>query len=217
MVRISHTWSKFLDTVSDFPSSNQRIEAGLLMLDEHNRRLNYGRSDFDIRHNLRLAYSYGLPFARGNRWLGGWTLSGITTLLSGRPFTLYSGTDNLDGTNNNRIRDVPGSLMRGQNGAASLSLAPGVTRAQLIPAPGTLGAIGRNTESGGRLVEINVSASKNFNISERWIFQFRAEGFNIANTANYGPPEGLLPSVNFGRALTAFDSRQIQLALRLSF
>jgi hypothetical protein len=217
MVRTSYTWSKFLDAVSDFPSSNQRIEAGLLMLDEHNRRLNYGRSDFDIRHNLQLAYSYNLPLARGNRWLGGWTLGGITTLLSGRPFTLYSGTDNLEGTNNNRILDVPGALIRGQDGAASLSLSPGVSRAQLTPAPGTLGAIGRNTESGDRLVEINVSAAKNFNITERWSLQFRAEGFNIANTANYGPPEGLLPSVNFGRALTAFDSRQIQLALRLSF
>jgi hypothetical protein len=83
---------------------------------------------------------------------------------------------------------------------------------------------------GPNLRNFDLSLMRNFNlkkVSERTTLQFRAEAFNIANRANFGPP-----------ALTAFDgaadnekalstfglirntvttARQIQLALRLSF
>ncbi len=45
----------------------------------------------------------------------------------------------------------------------------------------------------------------------------RAESFNLTNSVNYDLPDGLLTSRNFGQAIAAFDSRQTQLALRLSF
>jgi hypothetical protein len=41
--------------------------------------------------------------------------------------------------------------------------------------------------------------------------------FNLSNTVNYNPADGVLTSPNFGQALTAGDPRQTQVALRLSF
>jgi hypothetical protein len=209
-LRASYTFSKFLDTVSDFPTTNQGIERQLLALEETNLRLDRGVSDLDVRHVASTAYAYNLP--------GGWQVSGITMWQSGRPYSLYSGTDNRTGSNNNRIGDVPGSLLRpGAGNRQAILLAPGFAKAQLTPPRGTLGTIGRNTERGDGLAQFNVAVSKTFLLSERLRLQFRAESFNLTNSVNYDLPDGLLTSANFGMAIAAFDSRQTQLALRLSF
>src|SRR5262249_26310460 len=51
-----------------------------------------GRSDFDIRHNLRFNTIYDLPGPASNRILGlllkGWSVSGILSLQTGYPFTI---------------------------------------------------------------------------------------------------------------------------------
>jgi hypothetical protein len=206
-LRGSYTFSKSLDVVSDYPSSNTGIERQVLLLDENNMRLNRGPSDFDIRHVGSVAYSYDLPFASG------WQVQGITSLISGRPYTLYSGTDTPFGSNSNRIMNTPGSLVRG----STISLAPGFTTAQLTPARGTFGTIGRNTESGDSLVQFNLSVGKTFAFGERARLQFRTEAFNLFNTVNYDLPDGLLTSRNFGQPVSAFDARQMQFAMKLTF
>jgi len=217
-LRASYTWSKFIDEVSDFPSGNQNIDRGLLALDERDWRLNRGPSDFDMRHVATLAFSYELPWLKRNRWIGGWTVQGIWTAQSGRPYTLYSGTDNLFGTNNNRILDLPGTLLRNPSGdRRAIDVAPGATKAQLTPVRGTLGTIGRNTERGDRLFSFNVGVNKRVAISDRWSVELRGEAFNAFNQTNYASPDGVLSSGNFGQAVSAFDPRQIQLAIRLNF
>jgi hypothetical protein len=64
--------------------------------------------------------------------------------------------------------------------------------------PGTcanlLGNAGRNTIIGPKLVNVDVSATKNFpitRISEAFNVQFRAEIFNVFNHTNFAPPEPL--------------------------
>lgn len=216
-VRASYAWSKFLDEVSDFPSTNTGIDRQLLALDERNWRLNRGPSDFDIRHVAGFVYSYVLPFERKRFWLGGWQIQGIVSAHSGRPFTLFSGTDNPAGVNNNRMLHVPGSLIRVRQGPRTLALATGVTAAQLTPAPGQLGTIGRNTERSRGLFSWNASLFKTFALGERLTLQLRGEVSNLLNNVNYGVPDGVLTSPNFGQAIAAFDARQMQWGLRLSF
>ena len=216
-LRTSYTFSKFIDEVSDFPTSNQNLARELLPLDENNWRLNRGISDFDMRHMLSFAWMYELPWLKQNRLLGGWQLQGITTLYSGRPYTLYSGTDNLQGSNANRILNVPGSLVRMPSAQRALVLADGFTKPQLSPPARTLGNIGRGTERGDSLISWNASMFKTFAVTERAQLQFRAEAFNFTNTVNYNLPDGVLSSANFGQALTANDPRQVQLALRFIF
>jgi len=218
MMRTSYTWSKFIDEVSDFPTGNQNLAREILPLDERNWRLNRGPSDFDMRHTFTVAWSYELPWMKRNRLLGGWQAQGITTLYSGRPYSLFSGTDNPQGSNSNRILDLDGGLVRNGGGARrSIDLGAGFTKAMLTPARGALGTIGRNTERGDSLVSWNASLFKSFAITERMKLQFRAEAFNFTNTVNYNPPDGVLSSPNFGQALTANDPRQAQLALRFTF
>jgi hypothetical protein len=167
---------------------------------------------------LNLSYSYDLPFLRKNRWLGEWQVLGITSVLSGRPYTQYSGTDNPAGSNSNRILNVPGSLVRSEStGAQAIRLAPGFTAGQLTPAPGTFGTIGRNTERGDGQIQYNFTLAKSFPVREGFTAQFRAEIFNALNTVNYDLPDGLLTSRNFGQAVSAFDPRQIQLGLKVTF
>ena len=59
-----------------------------------------GPSGFDVKHRVVANYLYELPFGPGKRWAttgplrwiaGGWMLSGITTLSTGRPFNVNSG------------------------------------------------------------------------------------------------------------------------------
>lgn len=208
MMRTSYTWSKFIDEVSDFPTSNTGIDRGLLALDENSWRLNRGPSDFDLRHVATQTFSYDLPW--------GVRLNGIVTLQSGRPYTIYSGTDSPFGSNNNRTMAIPGALAFDPTGQRVITVDPAL-RAQLAPARGVFGTLGRNTALGDNLLGLNLGVAKSFAFNDRARLEFRGEAFNLANTVNYNPPDSVLTSPNFGQALTALDPRQVQLALRLSF
>lgn len=82
---------------------------------------------------------------------------------------------------------------------------------------GKFGNAGRNIARGPGFINVDVSAMKNFQLSERVRLQFRAEGFNVANHANFGLPISDLASPNYGRILSASQARLGQLALKLMF
>jgi hypothetical protein len=216
-VRAAYTYSRFIDDVSEFADSNQRLDPNILPLDEKNLRLDRALSDFDLTHMFALSYLYRLPLLRGNRWAGGWTISGITRLQSGRPYSLFSGTDNLAGTVNNRINNILGSLIRNWSSATPIRIAAPVTRFDLTPRAGTLGTLGRNTERTDSFLEWNISISKDFTLTERVRIQLRSEVYNLFNTANFNQVDNVLTSPTFGRVLSAFDPRRVQLALRIVF
>ena len=217
LFRAAYTYSRFIDDVSEFADSNQRLDRWILPLDETNLTLDRGLSDFHIPHAFNFTYLYELPWARRSRWLGDWSLSGVTTLQSGRPYTLFSGTNNPTGSDNNRIHEPPGSLIRDSSSNIPLRLAEGFTKPHLTPGAGSLGTLGRNTERTDTLLSWNVSVSKDFNIDETKRLQVRGEFFNLFNTTNLDVVDNVLTSPNFGRALEAFDPRRVQLALRLVF
>jgi hypothetical protein len=67
---------------------------------------------------------------------------------------------------------------------------------------------------------VDTSIFRNFQLSERFRLQFRAEAFNVFNHTNFqlGPTE--LVSLNdplFGQAGGTFNPRQLQFGLKLSF
>lgn len=207
--RNAYTWSKFIDEVSDFPNSNTGIDRGILALDENNWRLSRGLSDFDMRHVFTSAFSYELPY--------GFRLQSLVTLQSGRPYTLYAGTDSPFGTNNNRLMNVPGALIFDNSARAAIRIADAALRPQLTPARGAFGTLGRNTATSDSFLSASLGIHKSFALGEQLRLEFRGEVFNLTNTVNYNPADGLLTSPNFGQALTANDPRQAQIALRLSF
>jgi hypothetical protein len=216
-VRAAYTYSRFIDDVSDIPTSNQGLDRGVIPFDEQNLRLDRAASSYDIPHIFTFTYIWRIPLFRENRLLGGWSIAGINTLHSGRPFTLYTGTNTPIGNNNNRPLDVPGSLVRSPSSVTAVAFAEGVSRAQLTPPPGRYGVIGRNTERGDSFLDFNLSISKDFTITERVRLQVRGEMFNLFNVTNFSTVEGVMTSPNFGRAVSAFDSRRAQLAARVVF
>ncbi|HYK20071.1 MAG TPA: carboxypeptidase regulatory-like domain-containing protein [Pyrinomonadaceae bacterium] len=90
-----YTFAHAIDAVSD--AFNNR--AGQRPMDNTNIKLDRARADFDIRHRFVSGFTYELPFLKGNRWLGGWVMSGVVQLQSGVPFSVFNSAQdpNADG------------------------------------------------------------------------------------------------------------------------
>ena len=216
-LRLAYTYSRFLDDVSEIPTTNTRLSPEVIPLDENNLRLEWDPSKFNIPHILTFSTLFKLPFLESRRWLGGWNISGITTFQSGHSYTIYSGTDSAAGNTNNRINDLKGSLLKKPSGAVPLQLTSEFSATDLIPAHGSLGTLGRNTEKGDSLLDWNIAMSKDFFSTEALRVQFRTEIFNLFNVTNFDEVDNVLTSPTFGRHLSAFAPRRVQLALRIFF
>ena len=91
------------------------------------------------------------------------------------------------------------------------------------------GTAGFNSLYGPGRVNWDLSAFRNFPVTERVNLQFRAEGFNVTNTPKFGnpgsnvsnvqyAPDGSIRNLNgFGEITSASEERQFSLGLRLSF
>jgi hypothetical protein len=89
-----YTYAHALDVVSGDSTDQQPYPE-----DARNIRLNYGNSDFDIRHRFTFSPTYLIPGMKAPaQMLQGWSLSGIVTLQSGLPWFPDDVTDDLLGT-----------------------------------------------------------------------------------------------------------------------
>ncbi|MGH9936554.1 MAG: hypothetical protein ACREAM_09925, partial [Blastocatellia bacterium] len=211
-----YTFSKTMDTGSEATvTTDQNLPSGKKGNAAASLR---GLSAFHAAHRASISYSYLLPFFRDQRGLvgralGGWNLSGVTTLQSGNPFTVVSGTGydvNADGLLSDRPRLAdPRLLGRSVDDGRQL---PGGTitqtgsQAQLpgsafIPAAGTPiagrlflpggiaeGTIGRNTFFMDGLNYTDLSAFKEFKIREGMKFILRFELYNAFNQVDFDIP-----------------------------
>jgi len=94
----NYTWSHSLDNLSSTFTETYGGISGAYQLgyiDGFNPQLNYGNSDFDIRHRLNLAAVWDIPFMKNassavaRNVLGGWSVGTILNIRSGMPFTIY--------------------------------------------------------------------------------------------------------------------------------
>ncbi len=107
--QFSYTLSKALATRDFDPTftvvgTQNSQSASSTPFDIYNRKLNYGEPQYDHRHafqahgtielpvRTRQGFAHNLPGAM-DRVIGGWELAPIFTYYSGRPFTVYSGSD----------------------------------------------------------------------------------------------------------------------------
>lgn len=191
-----------------------------------------GNCGFDIRHNLSLNVVYVLPF-HGNRLMEGWQLSGIELWRTGVPMSIGVGYDR--GLLSNNFSSQRPNVIAGCNEIAGQSPDHWFNKSCFtLPAPGTVGNLGKNTVTAPGYVSTDFSLSKDTKIFEHLNTQFRAEVFNIFNHTNFGIPAlnaftavgGLTgaPTGSLGNAANAGQitsivgtSRQIQLALKFLF
>ena len=160
--------------------------------DNFNIRDDRGLSDNDQRHRLVVSGSLEAPQdgkASGfERALRGFQLGYIFTYGSRLPFNVLLGNDrNFDTSNNDRPVGV-----------------------------------GRNTGRGFDFASLDLRLSRTFRITERVGLQLLAEAFNVLNRANFGVPNntfgsGVQPLPAFGQPTAAFDPRQFQFGMKVSF
>lgn len=227
----AYTWSKSLDD-GDTLNGSAAANAPTTVMDTFNPRLDWGSSTFNAASVAAVDGSYALPsFARttGPRWeralLNGWTLDGVATISSGFPFTpqlAFNPSNNGDTRNPDRPSWNPAFTGPVIVGRPNEYFNPA---AFSIPANGTFGNVGRDALTGPGLAQADVSLMKSTRLSDRLKLQFRAEFFNLFNTANFNTP-GLIvftkgetaPSRAAGAITsTSTSSRQIQFGLKLAW
>jgi outer membrane receptor protein involved in Fe transport len=116
---VSYTWSHALDSVSNggiLPwSLNDSV---LTQISPFNQEINYGNSDYDVRHSVNANYVYEVPFKFSNGFLnqvlGGWTLSGTFFYHTGYPFSVTDSTGERallrNGTNTTYLANITGPV-----------------------------------------------------------------------------------------------------------
>ena len=220
--RANYTWSKNLDMNSALTGAQANNQAQMI-LDRNDLRKDWGPSALNIASQGSISWTYALPAGRDSRWIGGWRLNGIATLLTGFPFTPQIGS-NRSGDGDTRNPDRP-SLNPAFSGPVVLDnpnqwFNPA---AFVLPAAGTYGNLGRGTYTGPGLAALDLSLVKDFVVTERMKLQLRSEFFNILNHANLGTPNAIVfsggavsPSAGLITA-TATTSRQTQFGLKLIF
>jgi len=222
--RANYTWSKSLD-INSAPTIAQANNQPQTVLNPSNPHMDWGPSALNTTHQAHITVTYQLPFGHGQYWganvkgvadklLSGWTLNSIATFLSGFPLTPRVGS-NVSGNGDVRSPDrpdlVPGIPQYVRSGTQWLNSA-----AYTPPANGTFGNLGRGTLTGPGLTEVDISLSKETQLSDRVAMQFRTECFNVLNHNNFGLPNLVLSSGSFGAVSnTATSSRQIQFGIKL--
>jgi hypothetical protein len=183
----------------------------------------YGVASTDVRQIATVNALWDLPWAKGNRWLGGWKLSGLAMLRSGISLNVTQprntvGSDNATNQRPDRVLGVSPYL---DDPSASLWLNPAAF--QVAP-QGRYGNSARQPLYGPGFFQADVSLLKDFRLGESSKLQFRTETFNIFNRPNFAQPNTVVGTPNYGRIFNTLGrtigsgtSRQIQMVLRLEF
>jgi hypothetical protein len=191
--------------------------------------LEYGPPDWDRKHNFSISTLYELPFARGNRFLGGWQLNQNTIIQGGLPFNVTyrdGGVERDTGPGRpNLIGDASGPQTRTQWFNATPIGATGSAFSR--PAVGTFGDLPRNAFRGPGYWRTDASLFKRFRFLEDKQIEFRAEAVNIFNHVNLGNPDSEIGvpgnnNANAGRITStayfgADPQRNFQFALKVIF
>jgi hypothetical protein len=227
VVTLNYTWSHTLTTASGDYRAAQNT---------YNLRGDYGNSDFDRRHVFTATYIYTLPFYKSQQGfaghvLGGWELSGLAYINSGLHYTASISSCSYDpaglglcgptysGARPDIIGDPNANAPHLVNQWVTAAAFQAVPVGQIRP-----GNSPRGTIVGPGTVRWDASLYKNTKLSERFMLQFRAEAFNVLNHTNLGLGAPSSPfrstaisSSLFGAIGTAYEPRQMQLALKLLF
>ena len=95
---------------------------------------------------------------------------------------------------------------------------PNQPDAFVLPAQYTYGNAGRNFLYGDKLVQIDMSLIKNWHLTEKQIFDFRAQVFNLTNTTSFSSPSATTNLATGGLVTsTRNKARVFEFGLRYSF
>ena len=212
LVNLSYTWSKARTDANAYNYTPR---------DSYDLRADWGPSSYNRNHVLVISYVYPLPFWRtGNTWyqkaLGGWQISGVTTLQTGLPLNVTLAKDVAGTGVGNQRPDLVSDPKAGVTGTQFLNPA-----AFAVPTAGTFGNLGAYSIFGPGTNNWDASLQKSFPIRESFKADFRAEFYDFPNHMSYFNVNtgsySATPPASFGQVTSATDPRTLQFALRLSF
>lgn len=207
----SYTWSHSIDDSSDLQT---------LLKPQDNRNFRAERADslFDQRHRFVFSSVITSPsewrgadsFAR--RFFADFTLAPIVEISSGRPFNILTGSD------------ANGDLQSSND-------RPSVTDAGTLFLPTTpfvSGSLGRNRGITHGYASFDLRVSRIIRLTEGVRLDVIAEGFNLFNRFNEAAASPFFTDVNafgqrdgagryYSRSTAAYDPRQFQFGLKLTF
>jgi hypothetical protein len=241
-VQSSYTWSRAEDTTQASTFFSDSTNGTTTAFPEFVEGYNKGLADFHAAHNWVVNFTWKVPgegrfTGAEGALISGWHLSGIVTMRSGSPLTVF-----VQG-NRSRSQWLP-------------SLAPGVGQdrpsyasgygpenatlgqpdrwfnpaAFVLQPEGTFGNTGRGDLTGPNLRTFDLAMfkrSRPMGADNGIQLEARIEAFNLLNRANFGPPaliafagnaDDEAPLASFGRIRTTVTSaRQVQLGIRITF
>jgi hypothetical protein len=221
------TWSKATD-LTDSGNTAWHGSLGDPFLDPANRNWNRGIAGTNVPLAWVSSVVYTTPRLSAQNFLvrtvgGSWEVSGIGTLQSGYPFSIWGGNGG-DSSGSlqwgDRANLVSGQSFGVHHGSQAQWLARYFNTGAFAPnAPGTFGDTGKNILKGPGMDTWDVAMMKNFPFRERYNVQFRWEMYNAFNHPNFGLPDTTVTDPNFGQitGIGVVPPRVMQGALKLSF
>lgn len=225
----SYTWSKTIDQtggVISGPSNTPRSA--------YNLKAERAVANADVPHAVSVAFVYNLPFGKGhafgksgivNAVAGGWSISGITQYGSGVPLGPIVGAC-LVPYAAGCYADYGSARVARINGAFGSGGKPTTTpyldrNAFADAASFTFGNTPRTMAFGLRNpwnLNEDVTAGKDFKFTDRWVFRFQADAFNVFNRTVFGGIQTNIDSSSFGTVTSQANApRKLQFEGSLRF
>ncbi len=240
--QVNYTWSKAFTNAEQAQAEFAPYLDNAIGDTKEKKRLNQ-----DVSHVFKANGVYELPFGPGKRFfdrsgfagklLGGWQISGIAQIRTGRPISFLSGRGTLNraarsGNNTpnttltiSELQSMVGLFFDPKTGAP-LVVDPRLIDAQgrassaffTHPTAGTLGNLSLTPVNGPGYWNVDAALIKRIRFKERLGMELRLEAFNVFNHTNFSVDNTLdINDTDFGKINSAFDPRILQLAWKFTF
>jgi len=200
----NYTWAHSTDDLST-TFSDDLTQGSTGYTSFANPKLDWGDSDFDIRHRIVISPIWQTPWFKSGKGietqaLGGWTISSIFTAHTGIPFSIYDESYLLNFYSVPRL--TPATPITDFHTGTPVNVGINKFTALNIPAPANIGPLnptlgisdfgpypsnmsGRGAFRAPGAWNDDLSIAKDFKLTERFTLNFRAEGFNVFNHHNF--------------------------------
>lgn len=218
----SYTYSNAKSDFLDHLSAGQGA-SGNFPQNAWDMAADYGPVAFDVPHRFVLSFVAELPAGKGRRKeftgiasvLNNWSVNGILSLNSGRPFTATANDVSNTGPGHQSRANCLGDAQ--PSGFDKTNDKWFDTTKFAAPTAFTFGTCGSNTLRGPGQKSLNASLFRSFPLANDRRIEFRAEAFNLLNWKNWAlPGSSVSNAATFGRITSTIgDPREMQFAVKL--
>jgi hypothetical protein len=203
----------------------------------YDSKADYGSAGYDVRHNFSATGVYALPVGRGQEYLsrinrvmdeaiGGWKLSTAMVAYSGFPETITGGSNNSNSYGSNRVNQYRRLKIASRSNKNWFGTDPSATQCKSagvdngvcafgVPANNVFGTSRNGAVHGPGFFNTDISAFKDFQITERHSVGFRFDAFNAFNIVSYGNPDVGIGDTSFGN-VSLQGTRSVERHLQFS-